>query len=94
MLERDLQHYFIALVYKAGGRAYKVDSTTKRGFPDLVVALDGVLRLVEMKSPTGKLSHHQKCLHDELAEQLIAVTVISSREEADQFIKDWHYDPN
>lgn len=93
MLERDLQHYFIKRVKEAGGLAYKVNCDGRRGFPDLVVILDCAIRLVEMKAKRGVLSHHQKRLHEELAEQGTTVTVIDSKQAADDFIKNWHYDP-
>lgn len=92
-MERDLQKYFTKLIYKAGGLAFKVNCDGRRGFPDLVVILDCAIRLVEMKQENGRLSKHQKCLHAELADMGTTVTVISSREEADKFILDWHYNP-
>jgi len=89
MTEKLLQQYFIKQVYKANGLAFKVNCDGRRGFPDLVVILDGALRLVEMKSETGKLSHHQKRLHEELADMGIMVSIIDSKQAADDFIRDW-----
>lgn len=93
MLEKDLQSLFIKKIKKIGGLAVKVDCTSKRGWPDLIVILDCEIRLVEMKQKTGRLSLHQKLVHDALRKQAVSVSVIDSVESIDQFILDYHYDP-
>ncbi len=93
MLEKNLQTYFINSVKTAGGLAFKVNCDGRRGFPDLVVILDGMIRLVEMKQEKGRLSMHQKRLHKELAEQGVQVSVINSKQAADDWILDHRYDP-
>ena len=93
MNESSLQSLFIKKIKQAGGLAVKVDCSSRRGWPDLIVVIDGITRLVEMKTETGKLSMHQRCLHDELLSLGASVSVIDSPEAIDTWIRDYHYDP-
>ncbi len=94
MGESSLQVYFKDSVAKAGGKAYKVNCESERGFPDLIVCTIFGLKLVEMKSERGRLSIHQKRLHDELDSHAISVSVIDSRKAVDKWLLDYFYNPN
>jgi hypothetical protein len=94
MLERDLQRYFIAQVKERKlGIAVKVDCPSRRGWPDLnYVDCGGTIRLIEMKTPTGRLSLHQKELHETLRMVCICiVTVLASKDEIDTYLNEIHY---
>ena len=94
MLEKNLQRYFIQQVKKRDlGIAVKVDSSSRRGWPDLnYVNPIGEIRLIEMKSPTGRLSLHQKELHDDLRLTCLhIVKVLASKEEIDEYLNEVHY---
>ena len=93
MGESSLQAYFIKKVKEEGGLAFKVDCTSQRGFPDLIVSTDWGLKLVEMKAENGRLSIHQKRLHNVLAEHGLEVTVLDSHESVDKWIRDYFYNP-
>jgi len=94
MAESSLQAYFIKKVKEAGGKAYKVNCESERGFPDLIVCTIFGLKLVEMKSEKGRLSIHQKRLHDELDGHAISVSVLDSREAVGKWLLDYFYNPN
>ncbi len=94
MGESSLQVYFKARVAKAGGKAFKVNCESERGFPDLIVCTDWGLKLVEMKSKTGRLSIHQKRVHGELDGHAVSVSVLDSREAVDKWLLDYFYNPN
>ena len=68
MLESVIQAQFIRQVKLRGlGLAMKVDSTSRRGFPDVVyIDNTGETVYIEFKADSGKLSPHQIKLHDEM----------------------------
>lgn len=58
------------------------------GIPDrLVILPNGVIRLVELKSPTGRLRPVQVAWHRKAARRGVVVPVLSSRAEVDQFME-------
>jgi hypothetical protein len=60
MLESRLQTYFVRKCKDAGVYAIKVVSVGRRGFPDVVVIIDGKVRFVELKQELkGRLSFPQ-----------------------------------
>ena len=91
MSEATLQRYLIKKVKNLGGLALKMECSSRRGFPDLIVVLPNCWPvLVEMKSDTGRgrLSEHQIRLHDELCELGTKVEVVSSKAEVDALLAD------
>ena len=60
MLERDIEQYLVEQVEARGGQAHKIKFIGRRGAPDrLVILPDGVMHLVELKRPGGRLSPAQ-----------------------------------
>lgn len=60
MLEKNLQQKIIHAAKELGVLAVKVDSTSRRGWPDLTCVLpNGVVVFVEVKTKTGRLSKLQ-----------------------------------
>ena len=60
MLERDIEQYLVEQVEARGGQAHKIKFIGRRGAPDrLVIMPDGVVHLVELKRPGGRLSPAQ-----------------------------------
>lgn len=53
-----------------------------RGWPDIVWAYHGVVYLIEVKKPGGKLSENQKIMHAALKEQGITVHVMKSLDDS------------
>ncbi len=86
MSEKKLQEYFIKRCKKEGVLAVKLESTSRRGWPDVIaIAPGGVITFIEFKNPNGKgrLSAHQKKTIDELTALGARVLVIDSREGVD-----------
>ncbi len=88
MLEANLQSKFINLVKKHKlGIAVKVDSSSRRGWPDVTyVDWKGDITLIEFKKQGGKLSPHQQALHDELIELGAEVITINGEGRLNHFI--------
>ena len=81
--ERVLQRKIIDYLTKScNSIAVKVDSSSTRGFPDLVVILPcGDVHFIEIKTKTGRLSVYQKRIHEQLREQNANVHTVRSVEE-------------
>jgi hypothetical protein len=88
MLESTIQGKFIKKVKELKlGLAMKIDSTSRRGCPDILfVSTAGAISLIEFKGSGGRLSPHQVTLHNDLIRLGADVRVISSMEEVDAFI--------
>ena len=85
MRERELQQKVLKYLKQQSILAVKVDSTSTRGLPDLLVILpSGEVHFVEIKTPTGKLSVHQQRIHQQLREQNANVHTIRSLEEVEK----------
>lgn len=87
--EKDLQNYLKKECTKRGVLFYKTEAIGQRGFPDCFLAKKGRTLLVELKSPagTGTLSALQIATINRLVKEGVWVEVISSKEEADNLIK-------
>lgn len=67
MIEKNLQQKIIQICKKHDILVVKVDSTSRRGWPDLTLLLPhGVVLFVELKTPTGKLSKLQEHTHKQI----------------------------
>jgi len=83
--ERELQQKVLKYLKQQSILAVKTDSTSTRGWPDLTVVLPtGEVHFVEIKTKTGKLSVHQKRIHQELADKGANIHVIRSLEEVEK----------
>jgi len=87
--ERALQNYLIDLADAHEIFCRKVQALGHTGFPDLFLARNGRIVLVELKSPTGKgrLSKKQEKEIERLRNEDINVYVIDSYAGADDVIK-------
>lgn len=90
MRERDVERYFVDLVKKAKGKAYKWASPGNRGVTDRIVFVCGSVWFVELKRAGGKLSPMQKIVIRFLLTYTNNVSVISTVEEADIWMKKRH----
>ena len=87
MLEARIEDYLSQRVIDAGGMVAKMVPVVA-GLPDrLVILPGGVIKLVELKSPTGRLRPVQVAWHKKAAKRGVRVPVLSSRAEVDQFMK-------
>ena len=68
MIESVIQAKFIKEVKDNNlGLAVKVDSTSRRGFPDVIfIDNTGHTLYIEFKADGGKLSVHQHAIHDQM----------------------------
>jgi hypothetical protein len=87
--EKDLQRYLILRAELHDIYARKVQAVGHTGFPDVFLARNGRIVLVELKSPTGKgrLSKKQEKEIERLRNEGINVYIIDSYEGADDAIK-------
>ena len=90
MNEKQLQDFTIKKANERGILAYKMESKSCRGFPDLMlVGHLGRIFFIELKNPSGNgvLSNHQmKVLHD-LTTRGCDTYVIDSTEEIEELLR-------
>jgi len=86
--ERGLQRYMKDQCGKLGILFHKVESKSARGFPDVFLAYDSRMVLVELKNPTGtgRLSKLQERCIGQLRSQGVVVLVVASKAEVDKAI--------
>ena len=87
--EKDLQRYLIAHAESHDIFCRKVQAVGHVGFPDVFLARNGRIVLVELKSPSGKgrLSKKQEKEIERLRNEGINVYVIDSYAGVDDVIK-------
>jgi len=87
--EKQLQEYLRAGAKVNGVLFFKLHCEGQRGFPDVMLACNGRMELIELKSPskTGKLSRLQIETHEKFRLEGIYVHVIDSTEEVDAIIE-------
>ena len=89
MRESVLQARFIRLVKeKKLGLAVKVDSTSRRGFPDVIfLDTEGYTTYLEFKTDSGRLSNHQHALHHEMIELGADVLTLTGEKGLNDFMR-------
>ena len=81
-MEKKLQKQIIKWCHDNHILAVKVDSTSTRGFPDLVtIDPHGQVIFVELKTPTGRLSDTQRFFQEKLIRQNANVRTIRTIED-------------
>jgi hypothetical protein len=90
MTESKLQAKCVAISLACDILAFKVSAEGRRGLPDLLLIKDGVVVLVEMKTPVGRLSAIQKHTIAKLKEHGANVYVCNSIEQFDTILRK-HY---
>lgn len=85
--ERRLEAYLLRRAKELGWLARKLAWIQRRGAPDRFLARDGVVRLVELKSPTGVLSQHQTTEIAKLRAAGVDVRIIRTQTEADEALR-------
>ena len=82
MLESTIQKNILKYCKKCHILAFKVDSTSTVGFPDLtVIKPDGTVWFIELKTATGRLSKMQEHTINRLEENNANVAICRSLEE-------------
>lgn len=89
-MEKDIERYLRLKVKKAGGLALKFTSPGFTGVHDRIVLFSGQVFFVELKSESGKPSKRQKYVHKQFAQLGFKTHIISSKEQADNFIDEIH----
>ena len=87
--EKNLQDYLRLQAIKNGMTFDKVESRSRKGFPDCIVVFEGVVAFIEVKTPagTGKLSASQIRVIEDLSEHGAQVGVVASQFQVDIVIK-------
>jgi hypothetical protein len=86
--EANLENFFCNKVKEAGGWAIKGDCASVTGIPDRIVFYEGFTWLVELKSPTGKISPVQESVHRMFEKLKFKVRIIRTKQEVFDFIKE------
>jgi hypothetical protein len=86
MLEKRIEQHLSKRVKELGGLSLKWISTIT-GVPDRIVFLKNHIHLVELKTEKGKLSARQHVVFKELSDLGFPVTVLRSKEDVDDFIR-------
>jgi len=91
--EKHLQNHLFRLADAHKIYCRKVVAVARVGFPDVFLAHNGQITLVELKSPTGKgrLSKMQEREIARLTKAGVRVEIISAFEDADTLIGDLLY---
>lgn len=86
--EKNLHEYLKREAKSAGVVFHKLESRSRRGFPDVMLARDGKTIFVELKSPrgTGRLHPLQVHCHEELRSAGLVVEVIASAVGVDEVL--------
>lgn len=87
MLEKNLQQKIMQFCKQNAILCVKVDSTSTRGWPDLLVLLPcGLVLFVELKTVTGQLSKLQEFTHQQIKSKKGKVYVIRELQEFKELI--------
>ena len=89
MSEGALQNYVIAQAKKHGLYCRKMASPGRRGFPDMLIAINGHAVFIELKNPNGKgrLSKIQNNEIRRIQDAGLSVLVLQNRKEIDDVIR-------
>lgn len=86
--EKDLQQYVMQRCKMRGILCDKLESRSRRGWPDLLLMYKGLIVFAEIKRPgSGRLSLLQQRCHDDIKDHGGAVVTISSQFAADSVIE-------
>ena len=88
--EKQLQQYIKRQAVKHGVMFDKIESRSRRGFPDLLLAKNGKVIFAELKTPvgTGRVSAVQEVCIRDMKNHGLTVFVIDSKDLADDLIAD------
>ena len=84
--ENKVEKYLDKEVTKLGGLTRKWVSPGRDGVPDRIVILDGVIRLVEVKTDDGKLTPVQEREHARLRKAGARVHTVYGQSSVDMFL--------
>ena len=85
VLEKEIESYLTKRIKQSSGLSFKWLSSVS-GVPDRIVFLNQKAHLVELKTPTGKLSPRQELVFKDLANQGFKVHVVRSKQDVEEFI--------
>jgi len=87
MREREIDKYFTTELKKIGAVVRKLQWVGQNGAPDKLFALYGKVHLVELKQEKGRISWGQALEHRRFKKVGVNISVLSSIEEVDIFIR-------
>jgi hypothetical protein len=87
--EKDLQNYLRKEALRHGMTFDKIESRSRKGFPDCLLVFEGVVAFIEVKTPagTGKLSASQDRVIEDLRDHGTQVGVVASQFQVDVLLK-------
>lgn len=88
MLEKDIQKTIVSYLKSRNIVAYKIDSTSRRGLPDLLCVGHGDVFMIEVKTEKGRLSKLQVHAHKEITEHGGKVFVARNIQDVAHIIKE------
>lgn len=87
MLEKEIEAYFVKSVKSLGGIAYKFNSLSNRGVSDRIAMFaNGIVVMVELKRPGGKLSRLQELFAEDMQKLGVAYACLWSKDDVDVWI--------
>jgi hypothetical protein len=86
-LEAVVERRLIKQVNGMGGVCWKLAPTSRRGIPDRLAVLPGMIGFVELKRPGEKKSEAQEMVHKMLAALRCNVVTLGSTRAVDQWAK-------
>lgn len=86
--ESDIEKHFTAKVKAAGGEIRKLKWIGRKGAPDRVVMLNGMVWWIEFKAPGEKPRAQQRAEHRRMRKMGMDVRVV------DSFVDWWHPELN
>ena len=87
MLEKDIEKYLVKRVAQMGGKAYKFVSPSNRGVSDRIAMFaKGIVVMVELKRPGGKLSRLQELFAEDMQKLGVAYACLWSKDDVDVWI--------
>lgn len=86
MRESEIERYFVKRVKEYGGEQRKFISPGRKGVPDRILVLLGLVFFIELKAPGKMLRPDQEREHGKLRLQGAKVLVLDSKTAVDVFL--------
>ena len=78
MRESEIEKYLVKRCKEEGILCRKIEYVGRRGAPDRMLVLGGIIVFVELKQESGKVSRLQKIEHNKLKEYGVNVAIVWS----------------
>jgi hypothetical protein len=87
MREKIIEQYLVQQCKAQRWECWKLTSPARRGVPDRLIILPGMVAFVEVKSPKGRLTLLQEKVLRRLKDKGQTTAVVYSKEQVDELVK-------